>query len=429
MSNCKYFRLAAVFLAVSAFFLGCSGSDGKKGMNSGQLVPAVEAVQAGFGSLPLSERLTGVVKSENQVEIYPKISAEIVEIFVRNGDVVVKGQSLVRMRDNEFSDRLKQAKAGYRIAAAQARQAEAALFEAKNELKRNETLAEKDLVSISRLEAVQAIYVHAEAGLELAKARLEQAQANVEELEEAMSETLVRSSVSGTVGNMDAELGMLTRTTQKLFTIGRLDKVKIEVVLTDKMLGYIFKGHRAEIITENDTVQAELVRVSPFLNPKTHSTVGEIEAENIRGYMNPGMFVTVDVFYGESEKATLIPLSALYENPVTGTTGVYVCREALNVEPKGLSVNGNIVLSDPVPFDFVPAEIVAKGRLEAGVKGIEPGSWIVTLGQNLIGGDSGTARVNAVNRDWVEHLQKLQTHNLLESVMTDVPGQSLEKPE
>ena len=44
-------------------------------INKEHLIPVVEAVQSQFGSLPLTERLTGVVKAKNQVAIYPQINA------------------------------------------------------------------------------------------------------------------------------------------------------------------------------------------------------------------------------------------------------------------------------------------------------------------------------------------------------------------
>ena len=44
-------------------------------------IPSVEAVQARFGSLPLQQRLSGVVQAQKQVEIYPRISAPIENVI------------------------------------------------------------------------------------------------------------------------------------------------------------------------------------------------------------------------------------------------------------------------------------------------------------------------------------------------------------
>jgi hypothetical protein len=161
-----------------------------------------------------------------------------------------------------------------------------------------------------------------------------------------------------------------------------------------------------------------LSRISPFLNPVTHTTVAEIEITNSGGRLRPGMFVAVDVHYGESEKATLVPLSALYEDPVSGGTGLYVSRTALEEDPSDDPQNGDSRgLIGPVQFDFVPVEVIAKGRMRAGISGVKPGQWVVTLGQDLLQAQSGQAKVRMVEWDWVEQLQQMQRQELLRDVM------------
>jgi len=401
---------------------GCSGtSGGGDGQNGNKVVPAVEAVQARYGSLPLTERLSGLVKAKNQVEIYPQISAVVTKVFVENGDVVKRGQPLIQLRDREFQERLNHAKAGLQIALAQAKQAEARYNEIQSELKRTKQLIEKNLASSTELENVNTRAISAEADFELANARVEQARATAEESEEALSQTTISAPVDGTVGNREAEIGMLVNSNNRAFTIGKLDSVRISVVLTDRMLGYIKKGQRTEILSDIlpfGAMSAKLTRISPFLHPVTHSTEADIDLGNPDRTLNPGMFVTVDVHHGESEKATLVPLSALYENPGNGQTGVYVTRDSLKGEAVGKITDGQLIpLSEPVGFTFVPVEVIAKGRMSAGVVGIEEGTWIVTIGHELLSGKDSSARVRKVNWSWVEQLQGLQRDDLIRELM------------
>jgi multidrug efflux pump subunit AcrA (membrane-fusion protein) len=207
----------------------------------------------------------------------------------------------------------------------------------------------------------------------------------------------------------------------RLFVLGQMDHVRVEVILIDRMLGNIKEGQRTEIDpggSFSDIVTAPIYRISPFLHPITHTTVAEIDLPNPDGKLIPGMFVTVDVFYGESDQATLVPLSALYDNPTSGETGAYITEDPLNREPVSQpSGEQGAALSDPVTFKFVPVEIIARGRMEAGIRGIDPGTWVVTIGQNLLGGESNTARVRVVDWGWVEELQRLQRDDLLEEIM------------
>lgn len=421
-SNWMRTVLMAFVSVVAMAQLNCTGrSEGSEDNRSDKLIPAVEAVKARLGVLPLVERLTGVVLAKNQIEIYPEIGALIVSVQAKNGDLVKKGQTLIRLRDKEFSDRLKQARAGYQISVAQAKQAEARLKEIQASLERTRTLAEKDLASDTDLEAIQTRAVSAEADVELAQARVDQAQATVDEREEALTQTVIRAPVSGTIGNRNAEVGMSVNTGTRLYTLGKLDSVRVEIVLTDLMLEYIETGQRTEIFAGGsyyDVITSSLSRISPFLHPVTHSTDAEIELENTDGRLKPGMFVSVDVHYGESDQATQIPLSALYENPATGGTGVYVAETSLGLETIEVANTGeSIPLTEPIGFKFVPVDVVAKGRMEAGIRGIEPGDWVVTIGQDLLAAGSGKARVRAVKWERVQQLQNLKREDLLQEVM------------
>jgi RND family efflux transporter MFP subunit len=403
--------------------MGCSGgsSDARNGRE--RLIPALEAVQAQYGSLPLVERLSGVVKARNQVEIYPEISAVVEGVHVQNGDEVKKGQPLISLRDREFQERLNQARAAFQIAEAQAKQAEAKLKDIRSQYERTQALAAKDLTSEAELQSMEAEALSAEADLELAKARVAQAKATVAERQEALAQTVIRAPVSGSVGNRDAEVGMMVAPGKRLFTVGHLDTVRVEVILTDRMLNYIEAGQRAGIQAANvpsGELTASLSRISPFLHPVTHSTEGEIDLANPDHALKSGMFVTVDIYYGESEEATLVPLSALHDNPLTGATGVYVGRDTLNRipgEPTQGNPDGN--LSEPVPFEFIPVEVIAKGRMSAGISGVDPGDWVATIGQDLFGGEPGEARVRPVDWARVEKLQNLQREDLLKEIVEE----------
>lgn len=425
-------KISKVFLALilttSLFLLPqCSSDSGGQKSGSNTLIPAVEAVQAQYGSLPLTERLSGVVKGKNQVDVYPEVSAIVQEVEVENGDLVEKGAPLVRLRDREFRERLNQAKAGLQIASAQAKQAEARLQESQSTLERTEAMAKQNLISATELEKVQTQAVSAQADYELAQAQVAQAQATVDERQEALSHTVVRAPVEGTVGNRNAEIGMLVGSSTRLFTVGQLDSVRVEVILTDQMLNYIEVGQKSDVFSENSSFSksAKLSRISPFLHPVTHSTEAEIDMANPDKVLKPGMFVTVDINYGESQQATLVPLSALYENPATGGVGVYRSVATMpQQEATPVDDPQHGALTDPLGFVFTPVDVIAKGRMEAGIRGIDPDDWVVTIGQDLLGGDTARARVRVVSWDWVKQLQNLQREDLLEEVVQEHPGAS-----
>lgn len=416
-------RLIIIFAAIGWMWLqGCGSEEGGAGQEFSQVLPAVEAVEAQFGSLPLEERLNGIVRAANQVDIYPEIAAPIERVFVQNGEQVRQGDVLVQLRDSEYQERLRQAEANLRISQAQEKQALAALGEVESEIKRIRVLAERDLTSDLELEQVEAQLESAEANYELAQARVEQAEASVEEQRDALNQTQIVAPVDGTVGQRNAEIGMQASSGTRLFTIGDLSQSKITINLTERMLSYINTGQTVRIFSENlsDTVlTAEISRISPFLGAGNFSTEAEIDLENPDQILMPGMFVTVDVLYGESEQATVIPLSAIYRNQQTGVTGVFMAPSfGIESELVENTDEGEASLSNPTDIEFTPVTVIARGRDAAGVTGIRSGQWVVTVGHNLLQRDnSGQARIRPTSWENIMELQDLRPEDLLDDIM------------
>lgn len=418
--------LNIVVVLLMLWFPACSGSSGqdKKAGPTQNTIPAVEAVQAKYGSLPLSERLSGTVIAKNQVELYPEISGKIAEVLVQNGQEVKKGQPLVKIQDNQYQQQVKQANAGLRINNARLKQAKAQLNELQARYKRTKKLAEKELSSDMEMETLEAQMESARADVELAEAQVEQSQSNLKESQDMLAKTVIKAPVSGKVGQRNAEVGMQVSPSTQVFTIGDLKKLRVEVVLTENMLQHVEVGQSVRIYAGQQTddpkiLNAKLSRISPFLNTTTRSTEAEIDVQNRENLLRPGMFVPVDVLYGESEKATLIPTSALYTNPQTGEQGVYVATSlGMEVEPaESIDPDNPPPLTDAIEVQFQPINVLARGRMQLGISGIDPGKWIVTVGQDLLSGGRGQARVRAISWDRILALQGLQRQDLLRSVL------------
>lgn len=419
----KLFKSFVLLLSVG--LMACSSSDNgneQSPRNQNSVVPSVEAVQARYGSLPLVERFSGNVRSENQVPLFPQISAKIEQVFVENGQFVDKGQKLVQLESEQFRQQLIQAEAGLNINKARLKQAEASLSELKSRYNRLKQLADKDLSSVAEIEQLEAQLISAEANVELAEAQLDQSESLVEERREQLSRTVVKAPISGTIGQRNAQVGMQVSQNTQLFMIGDLSKLRVEIVLTENMLNKISIGQTANIMVEdyegnNHVIEAKLSRISPFLNEVTRSTEAEIDVTNRNGWLKPGMFVPVDVLFGESEKATLIPVSAIYTDPTSGAQGVFVASSmGSEIQPADDTENSN-VLTEPTPVQFKQIDVLARGRMEVGVGGLESGQWVVTLGQDLLGEGREEARIRTVSWDKVIGLQMLQREDLLKEAM------------
>lgn len=377
----------------------------------------MEAVLSHYGSLPLEEKLSGSVKAHNQMDIFPETSAPITQVLVNNGDRVTAGQDIVRLRDFEARERVKQAEASLLIASAQVRQSEARLNQLRNQFERIKQLAARDLQSQAELEQLQAEVMSAEANYELNNAQRSQAESILQEQKNILELTVVKAPISGIIGQRNAEVGQMATTSTRLFSIGDLSRMKVEVTLTEQMLGRIREGMRVHLTSDalGDTViTSTITRISPFLNPVTHTAETEIEVRNIGNLLRPGMFVNVDIFYGDSEQATLVPNNAIYRHPREGYEGIFVAAslgQELNFEYSEDQEIPQMV--GPTPIEFRRIEIIARGRSVSAVRGVEPQTYIVTLGQNLMVDGSPTARVRRVEWDHILNLQQLQSRDLI----------------
>lgn len=423
-------HLAASPIVMVLLLAACSGKESERPDGGGRgeaLIPAVEVVQAQQGALPLEQRMSGTVRADNQVIIFPEVAGTIVRVAAESGDYVRQGQPLVYLRDTQYREQLQQALAALKIAEAEAKRTEATLNEARARLKRNEELAAKRYQSQQALQMVQAEVAAAEANHQSALARIAQAQATVEEQQEALRRTIIHAPISGYLGQRNAEVGMRVDAGTSLFIIGNLDQVKVKVAVSDDVIGRIEVGQTALISSPSlngKTIRATVSRISPFLQAGSYSAEAEIDVPNPDGLLRPGMFVTVDVLYGESQQATLIPISALYEDPGTGTMGVYVAP-ALGSEvpiqvPETFNPDNPPPLTEPTQMTFQEVQVIARGQGVAGVAGIQPGAWVVTVGQNLIISPQvgqPQARVRAVPWQRVAELQGLQDEDLLRSFL------------
>lgn len=403
----------------SLVFTGCAEEEA----NDTDLTESVtvEAVEQRIGNLPLVHRTTGEMRARNQVEIYPEISARIMQVNVNDGDRVNEGDTLVQLRDDAVREQLNQARHDHEIARAQLRQSQADLRRLEAQFERLQELRERELETALELETLQADIDAAEASVDLARSQMNRAESMIEEQRTNLENTVVRAPVDGVVGNRDAEVGQRVDSGNRLFQIGDVDNMRIYVMLTENMSQVIEPGNRAEIITsngQNNPVEATVERVSPFLDPVTHTTVAQLEVAENTANLRPGMFVTLDIFYGQTDETTLIPQTALYDHPVEGETGIYVAdmsaveRElSLEGEPGG---QARQITPAPVPVQFVPVDVLSQSRGVAGITALDDTeAWIITIGQHqLAEWDSDQAYVREVDWDHVLDLQSRQARDM-----------------
>jgi RND family efflux transporter MFP subunit len=218
---------------------------------------------------------------------------------------------LLRFKDTEQQAALKAAQAGLK-------EAEARFAEAEAEFNRVQDVFAKKLVSKAALDRANADFEAARQRLEAAKAKMTQAQ-------EQLDHTVVKAPYAGIVVKRHVETGETANIGQPLMTGFALDELRATASVPQSVIAKVRAQSRARVIVNGDDprgVDANRLTIYPFADPATHTFKVRVDfpAGQTAG-LYPGMFAKV-AFTTGVEKRLLVPLRAIVHR--SEVTAVYV---------------------------------------------------------------------------------------------------------
>ncbi len=149
----------------------------------------------------------GRVQPFLQVKISPEVSGEIIELPVKEGQKVKKGDLLVKIKPDQYVANLKQSKASYQSSRSSILSAESNLRKAESEFGRYETLFNTKMISESLYQEAKTAFEIAKAQVESSKHQLEMSQAALDRAQEDLGKTTIMSPLDGTVSRLNSQLG------------------------------------------------------------------------------------------------------------------------------------------------------------------------------------------------------------------------------
>src|ERR1041384_2636664 len=149
----------------------------------------------------------GKIQPVVQVKISPEVSGEIIELPVKEGQCVQKGDRIVRIKPEFYIAQRNQAAAGFKASVASKATAEANLRKAEAEFKRNQDLYRIKLISDSAFDEVRASYDVAKAQLTNSEHQVEMSHASLASAEDALDKTTIVSPLTGTISKLNSEVG------------------------------------------------------------------------------------------------------------------------------------------------------------------------------------------------------------------------------
>lgn len=149
----------------------------------------------------------GTINPEFQVKITPEVTGEIVLLPVKEGDVVKKGQVLIKIKSDSYMAQKERAEASLSFSKSNLASAKANLDKTQSEYNRSKELFAKKLISDAEYELVKSAMLSAQASYDASSASVKQAEAALKETLEQLSKTTIYAPMAGVITQLNVELG------------------------------------------------------------------------------------------------------------------------------------------------------------------------------------------------------------------------------
>lgn len=277
----------------------------------------------------------GKIQPETEVAISPDVSGEIVDLVVREGDEVKKGQYLLKIKPEAYQMARNRAEASLNNARARQKQAEAQLELASLDYKRNSRLYEEQAISEAEFEQSLTSYNTSLAEKEASEFSVESAQATLDEADESLLKTSIYAPMSGTISRLAVELGervvgtsMMAGT--EMLRIADLNRMEVEVEVNENDIVRVTNRDTAliEVDAYPDTRFMGVVSEIPVSANTTGVTTDQVTNFNVKilllpeSYadkiseanpypLRPGMSATADIQTDRKTDIYSIPIQAV----------------------------------------------------------------------------------------------------------------------
>jgi len=277
----------------------------------------------------------GKIQPEKEVKITPDVSGEIVQLTVREGDQVEKGQLLLRIKPDVYISQKDRSLAAISSARARLAQAEAQFIQAELSFNRTRQLYEEQTISKSEFEQAEASYSVAKAEVDAAKYSVISTEASLKEANENLVKTSIYAPMSGTVSMLLVELGERVAGTgmmagTELLRVADLSRMEAQVevnendiprvdlgdtatIEVDAYVDYKFRGIVTEIANSAKTTGVSADQVTNFdvkilVLPESYK---ELADKGNANPLRPGMSATVDILTETKQGIIAVPIQSV----------------------------------------------------------------------------------------------------------------------
>ena len=332
---------------IGALALGAGGLWVSNNLVPGAATAEEESFDVGYASVDTFEQnvtASGAVKPVSQVVVTPEVEGIIQEVFVAEGDNILKGDVLFTLKNDKLDRDIEDAEQAIKTAEHAVTTATDTLSGAYTKLYEAQTNYDKvfsslyesqEIADAAGLEATdllnsaQTAYDSAEGALEEAQAAVTRAQENLEDAQATAEKRTVRAPEGGAIVTMNAEIGASVgagsgsgSSPAALVTIADLSTLRVSVQVNEVDINSLTEGQKAEVTFSalpDLVLEAEIERIAAVSSGSGQDgNMGGIVTYDVDliieepdPQVKPGMTARVKILTEQIEKALTIPTAAL----------------------------------------------------------------------------------------------------------------------
>ena len=283
-----------------------------------------QTVPVGKGTIAAQVTANGTLSARRTVTVGAQVSGKIVELHADFNDHVTKGEIIAKLDPTLLQQQIDQAQASYDLAVANEKKAEVALMDSGRQLKRNQGLAEQQLIAVGTLETFEVTDLSNKSALAATKAQVSQAYANLAQARTNLTYSTIYSPVDGIVLSRAVDVGQTVASSLSaptLFTIAEdLSLMQIDTAVAESDVGRLKDGMDAQFTVDAFTGKTfpgkvRQVRNSPTTTQGVVTYDAVIDVDNSEHLLRPGMTANVTFVLAQVTDAIKIPNAALRFKP------------------------------------------------------------------------------------------------------------------
>jgi len=269
---------------------------------------------------------TGKIQPEIEVKIAPEVSGEIVELAVKEGDIVHRGQLLMRIKPDAYRAQVESQQAALSGARSSSVRYRAEVAKAEQDYKRAQQLFNAKLLPESERNTAQTQYEMARAALQSSLFEIQRAEGALRQINDALSKTTIYSPSDGSISSLTSRVGeRVVGTSQfagtEVMRIANLDNMEARVNVNENDVVNVHVGQPARISVDAypdriiHGVVHEIASTATTKNAGSQEEVTNFEVKiripDRSVQLRPGMSTTADVETATVQNAVVVPIQSV----------------------------------------------------------------------------------------------------------------------